>query len=338
MSSNAGVTFVINLAPPDLPVAQDTLPHQLRQWGSQVDEILLVLDLHQSNGKYGEGWEGKLPSMRRLLEDCCKKYPHARSLEVDYSPAVNERLGVKFFDGSPLPPKAYLGGPFYSYFFGLDAVSHDYVLHADSDMMYGGGSQFWIDEAIELLRERPDVLFCSPLPGPPTDDGELRSQTLAREPYTSLAFRAHQVSTRIFFTDMQRFRNRMAGLTVTRPPCVAWLRAVIDGHPPRLDFETIYSRAIVARGFVRVDFLGDSPGMWSVHPPYRSPLFYERLHSLIEEIESGQIPEAARGHHDVHDSMVDWTSARRLTDPLWRRAVKHQRLLTRNVAGRLRNA
>jgi hypothetical protein len=78
--------------------------------------------------------------------------------------------------------------------------------------------------------------------------------------------------------------------------------------------------------------------MWSVHPPYRSARFYERLPGLIEEIESGRIPEAARGHHDVHDSMVDWSDARRLIDPLWRRALKHQRLLVRNVTGRLRSA
>jgi hypothetical protein len=276
--------------------------------------------------------------MRRLLDRCCSEYDHARVLEVDYSPGVSERLGAEFFDGRPIPRKAFLGGPFYSYFFGLDAVSHNYVLHADADMMYGGGSQTWIAEAIDLLKERPDVVFCSPLPGPPTDTAELRSQTLEREPHTSLAFRAHEVSTRIFFMDMERFRSRMAGLTVTRPPFVAWLRAVVDGHPARLDFETIYSRAMVARGLLRVDFLGSEPGMWSVHPPYRSARFYERLPGLIEEIESGRIPEAARGHHDVHDSMVDWSDARRLIDPLWRRALKHQRLLVRNVTGRLRSA
>ena len=57
-------------------------------------------------------------------------------------------------------------------------------------------------------------------------------------------------------------------------------------NPPWESFETIYSRAMAEHGLVRIDFLGDSPGMWSVHPPYRSPLFYERLPCLIEEIEN----------------------------------------------------
>jgi hypothetical protein len=338
MSNKAGVSLVINVAPPDLPTAKHTLPHQLRQWAKQVDEIRLVLDLHQSVGKYAEGWEGRLPGIQRLLEDCCTEHAHARIVEVDYRPTEVERLRDVFFDCRNFPAKDVLGGPFYPYFFALDAASNDYVLHTDADMMFGGGSQTWISEAIELLKDRSDVLVCSPLPGPPAADGQLRSQTLEREPFNSLAFRAHRVSTRIMFTDMRRFHSRIGRVTVTRPPLRAWLRAIMDGNPPWENFETIYSRAMVERGLVRIDFVGDSPGMWSVHPPYRSPLFYERLPSLIKEIESGQIPEAARGHHDVHDSMVDWTSARRLTDPLWRRAVKHQRLFRRNVTGRLRNA
>jgi hypothetical protein len=335
MSKQPGVTLLINLAPPDLPTAEHTLPHQLRQWGGQVDEIVLVLDTHQSPGKYGEGWEGKLPGMRRLLEECCAQYPHARTVDVDYSPGVAERLGAMFFDGTPVPAKDLLGGPFHSFFFGLDAVRHNYVLHSDADMMYGGGSQTWISEAMQFLKDRPDVLFCCPLPGPPTADGTLRQQTLEPEPYTSLAFRTHAVSTRIYFTDMRRFHSRMLDIKMTRPSLASWLRAVVDGNPPVSNFEMIYSRALAKRGLWRIDFLGDSPGMWSIHPPYRSPLFYARLPELIEGIESGQVPEAQRGHYDMHDSMVDWTSARRIATSTWRRALKHQRLFVRNVTSRL---
>jgi hypothetical protein len=337
MSDSVSVSLAINVAPPDLPTATHTLPHQLRQWGKQVDEIVLVLDLHQSVGKYAEGWKERLPGIRRLLDDCCSEYPHARAVEVDYDPAVVSRIRQVFIDGPDLPAKDLLGGPFYPYFFALDAVTNDYVLHTDADMMFGGGSQTWIAEASELLRNRPDVLICSPLPGPPAADGKLRSQMLEREPANSLAFRAHWVSSRIMFTDMRRFYGRVGPVAVTRPSFRGWLRAVVDGNPPADNFETIYSAAMSERGLMRIDFLGESPGMWSVHPPFRSQLFYERLPWLIKAIESDDIPEAARGHHQVHDSMVDWASARRLTDPAWRRAVRHQRLLMRNVTRRLRS-
>ena len=60
----------------------------------------------------------------------------------------------------------------------------------------------WIEEAIDLLRDRSDVLIASPLPGPPAADGQLRSQTLEREPFSSPAFRAHRVSTRIMLVTL----------------------------------------------------------------------------------------------------------------------------------------
>ena len=50
--------------------------------------------------------------------------------------------------------------------------------------------------------------------------------------------------------------------------------------------------------------------MWSLHPPYRSENFYQQLPELIQKIETGNIPEAQRGHHDLNESLVDWTSAR----------------------------
>jgi hypothetical protein len=62
-------------------------------------------------------------------------------------------------------------------------------------------------------------------------------------------------------------------------------------------------------GLSRLEFLGQAPGMWSLHPPYRSSNFYDNLPNLIQRIESGDIPEAQRGVHDVNDSLIDWSSA-----------------------------
>src|SRR5258708_3765673 len=47
-----GTTLQINLAPTDLPHLIHILPHQIRQLGAQVDEILLTLDMHQSSGRF----------------------------------------------------------------------------------------------------------------------------------------------------------------------------------------------------------------------------------------------------------------------------------------------
>jgi len=324
MNGNCCVTLQITLAPTDLPHAKHIVPHQLRQWAGQVDDILFIVDLHRSRGRYSEGWKERLPGLRLLIEECCAKYAHAHAQDVDYSPEVAAILSSLFFGGQPLPAKDWNGGPFYSYFFGLYAPKHNYVFHMDSDMMYGGGSQTWVTEAVQLLTERPDVLICSPLPGPPTADGRLRSQLLEPEPFSSLAFRSPKLSWRHFLMDRNRFYSHIKRLSLTEPPRRRIWQALADGNPPYDFAEEIVSHAMSKQGLLRIEFLGSDPGTWSVHPPYRSKLFYDRLPTLIRQIETGEIPESQRGDHDLNDSMIDWTDARK---SLWKRGVNHLRLL-----------
>lgn len=324
MSATAGVTLQISLAPTDLPTAQHTVPHQLRQWAGQVDEVLLTLDLHRSRGRYSAAFEERLPGMRQFLAGVCAKNPHARVSDVDYSEAARAALAEKYFGGQRYPEKDWNGGPFHSYLAGLDGAAHDYVLHMDSDMMYGGGSQTWIAEAIQLMRDNANVIACNPLPGPPTANGALRSQTLDSFPYSSFAYSVAAVSTRVFFLDRARFRRMMPVLPAL--PALTLRRewqARFDGNPPFAAFEDVVSSAMAERGVVRVDFLGEAPGMWSLHPPYRSAEFFERLPELIAQVEVGDVPEGQRGMHDMDDSMIDWSAARA---PRWRRVAKHVRL------------
>jgi hypothetical protein len=305
------VTLQVSLAPTDLPTARHVLPHQLRQWAAQVDEILFIVDLHRGRGRFAEGWSERLPGLRQLVADCCAAYSHARALDVDYSPDAVGAVEAMFFAGRQIPAKDHRGAPFYPYFFGLWAARHDAVLHTDSDMLYGGGSPTWVGEALTLLEENPRVLACCPLPGPPTADGGLRSQRLQPFPHSSPAFQAHHLSFRLFLLNRAHLRERVGALRVMRPERGDLARALVDGHPLVNSAETLISLSIARRGLLRVDFLGRPPGMWAVHPPYRSQLFYQRLPSLVHEIEAGEIAEEQRGCQDLNDSMVDWTGARK---------------------------
>lgn len=306
MNAARPVTLQISLAPTDLPHATYIVPHQLRQLASQVDEVLFVVDLHRSHGRFAEGWEARLPGLRSMLDDLCAIYPHARSTDVDYSPETKAAVEETFFDGQTVPLKDYRGGPFYAYFFALLAASHDLVFHVDSDMMFGGGSTTWIREALELLQLRPDVLACNPLPGPPTNDGSLRSQVLEPEGMPFPAFRSRHLSSRLFVLD----RRRLTSLELARPNSRKAWGARVDGNPPFLAPEAIISRLMEQSGLFRLDFLGTGTGMWALHPPYRSRLFYARLPSLVSEVEHGEMCEAQRGRHDVEDCTVDWSDVR----------------------------
>lgn len=333
MSSTPDVTLQINVAPTDLRHMDDILAHELRQLGDQVSEILLVMDVNKNPLVDPGVWERGKVALRELAEKWREHYPHLRMIDVDTSPEVAKQVADVFSGGRPIPEKDWRGAPIYAYFYALWAAQHDYIFHMDSDMLYGGGSQTWVAEAVELLQSRPDVLTCSPLPGPPTADGNLTAQTLPREPLDTLAFRAQQMSTRVCVLDRARFRDKVGGIEIVAPSRhQVWL-ARFDGFPPYERAEIMLSTALEKSGLIRIDFLGHGAGLWSVHPPYRSELFYERLPSLIARIEAGDVTEAQRGNYDVDDSMIDWSTARK---PRWQRLMRHAELGARNLVSAAR--
>ncbi len=318
MAQASPVTLQINLAPTDLPHAISILPHQLRQWSGQVQEILFTLDLHRTvrGGRFGDAWEERKRPMEELLRGLCQQYPIASVCPVDYDEQAMHEVAQSFLDGPHMPAKDTKGAPIYPYFYGLHCARYDVVMHLDSDLLFGGGSQTWIAEAVRLLDENHDVLACSPLPGPPLANGGLRSQTARRFPGAlpgnAPAFSFPSLSTRLYMLDRRRLRERLLPLTLQGPiRLISRLKAKLHGNPPYRAAELVISEAMVRTGLSRVDFLGAEPGMWSLHPLYRSESFYRALPSLTERVETGDIPDAQRGCYDLDDSMIDMSAARR---------------------------
>jgi hypothetical protein len=134
----------------------------------------------------------------------------------------------------------------------------------------------------------------------------------AAVPYAGVrgGFRFSWFSTRIFAMSKQRFAERIGGVAPRRPELRGAVRAVLQGNPLADLAENVLSDAMVDNGMYRVDFLGDGAGMWSLHPPLRGAAFYEQLPELIARIETGDIPEAQRGHYDITDALFDWSAAR----------------------------
>jgi hypothetical protein len=314
MSRTSPVTLQINVAPTDFPHAVSILPHQLHQWSRQVQEILFTLDLHRTarGGRFAEGWEERLEPMLGLLKGLCREYPGARVAQVDYAPEAVQEVARAFTDDASIPPKDTKGAPFYPYLHGLHVARNDLIFHLDSDIMFGGSSQTWVAEACKLLAENEDVLACSPLPGPPSPDGRLRRQTASRFEYSLPAFRFSTLSTRLFLINRERLRERVLPLHLLGPTrLISRIKARLHGNPPYRAAELTISDAMCAAGLCRVDFLGADPGVWSLHPPYRSPEFYRELPTLIQLIEADDVPDAQRGDYDINESMFDWSSARR---------------------------
>jgi hypothetical protein len=329
----AGTAAQINVYPMDLRHVEHLLPHQIRVWGDMVDRVVVTVDVHQSSsGRYrGSNFVENLRRLRTLLESLRTRHPKLEVIEVDYGPETVKRVAQYFFGADRIPVKAWDGGPFYTYFYGLYTTAARYVSHFDGDMFFGGCSRTWMAEAISLLDSRPDVLLACPLPGPPREDGQIfghhltngfaidiplddprRSQSyLEREPHPSLAYRFSHVSTRGFVIDMLKFKETVGTLPLVPPSPTQRLKAWLLGNPPELiPAEMILSLTLARLKLLRVDFLGASPGLWSLHPPFRSEEFYRRLPEIIERVEHDRVPEEQRGDYDLNDSFIDWTAAR----------------------------
>ena len=282
------MTLEISIAPRDLRHLRETLPHQLRQWAGQVREIICTVDLEPTPGEVGLGTEHE----RRLLdfvEDRLSPYRNGRLEVADYSAATRRAVAARpSLGGQPLPSKTVrscravlrllLRTP-------RQPPKCEYILHLDCDVLFGGGSQTWASEAVELLRRRPDVLLCGPLPGPPRADGTI-AQAAEREPHASPAFAFETVTSRRFLIDLRRLEERVGPLSVrrhtprrTRVPLSLWLKGwgrmqlrdrlrplTLSTLPYDLP-ERLLGEAMVRAGLRRVDFLGSPPGMWSPRRP-----------------------------------------------------------------------
>jgi hypothetical protein len=318
-ASEEGVTLQISLAPSDARHARVILPHQLRQWGSQVDRVLLSTDTKRSWGRYRSGWERGYDSLKNLTATVTSENEKVTAVQVDYSGDAQRAVAKQFLNDEVGPLRDAHGGPFYAYLFALHAVRTRYVLHADADMLFGGGSQGWIGEAIAMLKREEDVLFSGPFPGPPTEDRSLSADAAALSqgsqmfgsPFTMVnkyggALSFKHMSTRTFLLDVERFSDRVGGIEVlSRRPGRMEKRS--PGPQP---LEVCFSSALANSNLRRLDILGSDPGMWYLHPPLRSERFYRELPSLVDRVERGEIPAQQRGDYDVNDSMLDWREAR----------------------------
>lgn len=280
------------------------LPHQLRVWAGQVDEILCVLDLKRSWGRFRGDRSGEL-ALREAVDWACAPYTHARSVVVDYGRDRRRHLARAFFGGRSIPAKDFRGGPFYSYFFAVDAASHDLVFHTDSDLLFGGGSRSWIADAVRLLNELPEVLICSPFPGPPTADGKLRQQSGTTAPMEFPAVSFDHVTTRVFFVNR---RSLLALAPLVRRKKFHGRRNRVRAFVGRTSVydlpERLLSDAMEARGLKRLNVLGSSPGMWTLHLEDRSPRVLAQLQELVRRVETDDVSEEQRGYYDVQESML----------------------------------
>jgi len=113
-------------------------------------------------------------------------------------------------------------------------------------------------------------------------------------------------------------------LSPAKPSFRNQLKAIIEGNSNADLPEHILSSYMIKNNLKRIDFSGTGDGLWSLHPPYRTEIFYNTLPELIKKIETGNIPEQQYGFYDMVDEMCDWTDAREKLkqNRWWKRVLK----------------
>ena len=133
------VAAQISMYPMDFRHVEHLLAHQIRVWGPMVDRIVVTVDTHRSKaGRYrGTHFDDYLTRLRELVADIATHCPTLEMHEVDYGKKAKREVAQAFFGCDDIPVKAWDGGPFYAYFFGLLHADARYVVHFDGDMLFG---------------------------------------------------------------------------------------------------------------------------------------------------------------------------------------------------------
>lgn len=304
------VTLQINLSPLDYPRVIHLLPHQLKQLAGQCNEILIVLDLKKSTGKKSSGsnWEtNKEPIIAYLNELKDNFYPNLRIEEVDYSHKIRKEMSKTIMKRGSIPDKDFSGGPFYSYYFGIFISKYNNVLHIDADMMFGGGSQNWVAEALNVLESDSSIFSCSPLTGPPPLDENImpanyrnKFNPIAKYKYP-FSYLYYHFSTRVFLLKKERLYKNVS---VQRPNFDHYIKAILRGASPYRYPEGTISDMIKEKRWYRLDFYGSAPGLWSLHP-CTNPEMRLLVSSFIHLIEHDVFPESQRCYHDANTDFLE---------------------------------
>lgn len=300
------VTLQINVTADDLKHCKYLLYHQLDIFHQQVDEVLLTFDTQPRKIFDEDIFLQNNRDFRAFIDEFIPKYKKARLHEIDYSKDTIDKITGIFYT-KPVPTHDYRGAPIYGYLYGICEAKNDYVIHIDSDMFFGGMSNTWIKEAIELLKSDNQILSVSPLPGPPHPEKKLIKQI----PYFNYKnkeyyFGFRSLSTRIFLCNR---KNLYGKLRFHRPKLRDWAFSIYEKLPTIETLEITIEKYMRRSNLIRVDFMGKGNGLWSIHPSYRSDEFYAKIPEMIERVVKNDVPKSQLGYYDFSLDFIDWSDA-----------------------------
>ncbi len=292
-------TLSILAGPGDLPFFAPIVRHLVRVNQFPFAERILVVDAEQRKGPHPPNHAELLDRFRAECEDLRKESVVDTIVDLDLrrDRAWHRRLAERHFQKSVRETRDFRGVPLFGWIASLEHSDVPYHLHFDSDILLHQEPDFcWIREAIRVLRERPDVMFVSPLPGPPTKNGEL-NQPGATFRHEDGLFLFKTFSSRRFLLDRSRF-NALLPLDFAYASRRHRVLSYLNGKSGVCNWEQMVGAALARSKYFRAHL--DSPNAWSLHAPDHGPRFVEMLDVLTSTVESGRFPQAQAGNYDLN--------------------------------------
>jgi hypothetical protein len=266
-------------------------------------EIVLFVDsapLHP-NRQTQQGI-GTVDDLLRVCEKLKQNCVVSRIEEISYREDDLKRLNRKFFDSKTNFTHDFRGGSVYGYLYSIEHTGSDYFVHFDSDMLLHSEPGYsWIESGIQLIEDVEQVLFVSPLSGPPTEDGTLRQgKTSYAVDYRGF-YSFKDFSSRKYLLSRSRLEQSLPyqPLWISRK---RKLLSYLTGKSPLWSWEAIVSKKLQDTTFIRADM--KDPRAWTLHTPDHGPEFIRNLSSIIEKVRHDQFPANQRGHYDLR--LHDW--------------------------------
>ncbi|MBD2416514.1 glycosyltransferase family 2 protein [Anabaena cylindrica FACHB-243] len=217
---------------------------------------------------------------------------------VDYSSNVKEPILRKHLgDQISWETHDFRDAPIYAYLFAYEIAKSDYFLHFDADMLLYQSEEYnWIEAGINCLKNNPDVLTVTPLPGPPDIALNLKQQQVqyTLDPRGFFAFK--EFTARRYLLDRQKF-NSVLPLPLSY---ISWKRKLISKftrHSALERWEGMVTNKLLTSIYIRSDLA--SSKAWTLHALEHNHKFLELLPTIITRIESGEYPLEQAGHYDL---------------------------------------
>jgi hypothetical protein len=169
-----GWTFslVVNAGLADSDVICNTLPHLLRTHRVELGEVLLVVDGRPPTGRLAQS----VVASAEAIRNSAPSFENVRVIGGDCSAASRAEVNRVWFGRSRVADRCSAGTPIFSFGFGLHHARMPYRIHMDCDMLvHDAGPHSWAEKGVELLQANADVMFVSPMMGPPGPVHEFRA-------------------------------------------------------------------------------------------------------------------------------------------------------------------